>query len=181
MKTMTAQQLAKQLTDGSIDLIDVRTPAEFRSIHVRGARNVPYERFDAKSIAERHNPAQPLYVICHSGTRSDKACQDLVAAGISEVIHVEGGTAACEKAGIEVVRGRKFISLERQIRIAAGLLIVTGVGLAYFVHPGFVGLSAFVGAGLVFAGVTDTCAMGMILARMPWNQGQPINGSCAID
>ena len=74
------------------------------------------------------------------------------------------------ESGLPVVRGKKAISLERQVRIAAGLLVLLGAVLGWLVHPAFVGLSAFVGAGLVFAGVTDTCGMGMLLARMPWNQ-----------
>jgi rhodanese-related sulfurtransferase len=86
------------------------------------------------------------------------------------VVNVEGGTVACAAAGLPVVRGRKAVSLERQVRIAAGLLVVLGVALGWLVHPALVGLSAFVGAGLVFAGVTDTCGMGMLLARMPWNR-----------
>jgi hypothetical protein len=85
---------------------------------------------------------------------------------------VEGGTLACVEAGVPVVRGRKAISLERQVRIAAGSLVLLGAGLS-FVHPAFVGIAAFVGAGLVFAGVTDTCGMGMLIARMPWNQVTP--------
>ena len=77
---------------------------------------------------------------------------------------------AWDQAGLPVVRGRKAISLERQVRIAAGLLVVTGSALGYFVNPVWIGLAAFVGAGLAFAGITDTCGMGMLLARMPWNQ-----------
>ena len=87
----------------------------------------------------------------------------------SNVVNVEGGTLAWEKAGLPVVPGKKAISLERQVRIAAGLLVLLGTAFGWFVHPAFLGLSAFVGAGLVFAGVTDTCGMGMLLARMPWN------------
>ena len=77
-----------------------------------------------------------------------------------------------------MVRGRKAISLERQVRIAAGSLVVLGTALGAFVHPGFLALSAFVGAGLVFAGVTDTCGMGMMLARMPWNRAEPEAATC---
>jgi hypothetical protein len=86
------------------------------------------------------------------------------------VVNIEGGTLACVEAGLPVVRGKKAISLERQVRIAAGLLVVTGSALGYFVSPYWIGLAAFIGAGLAFAGITDTCAMGMMLARMPWNQ-----------
>jgi hypothetical protein len=80
-----------------------------------------------------------------------------------------------------VVRGKKAISLERQVRIAAGSLTFLGAALGAFVHPAFIGLSAFVGAGLIFAGVTDTCGMGMILARMPWNQCKQANDCCASE
>lgn len=92
---------------------------------------------------------------------------------------VEGGTLAWEGAGLPVVRGRRVISLERQVRIAAGALVVAGVLLGWLVHPAFLGLSAFVGAGLVFAGVTDTCGMGLLLARMPWNRIEKCGPSCS--
>ena len=91
---------------------------------------------------------------------------------------MEGGTLACVEAGLPVVRGRKAISLERQVRIAAGLLVLLGALLGWLVHPAFVGLSAFVGAGLVFAGVTDTCGMGLLLARMPWNRVKEPAATC---
>jgi rhodanese-related sulfurtransferase len=104
------------------------------------------------------------------------ACDKLLAAGFTNVVNIEGGTLACEQAGLPVVRGQKTISLERQVRIAAGSLVLIGVVLSLQVHPYWIGLSAFVGAGLVFAGITDTCGMGMILARMPWNQ---VKTSCA--
>jgi hypothetical protein len=77
-----------------------------------------------------------------------------------------------------VSRGKKAMSLERQVRILAGFLTFTGAALGFFVHPYFVGLSAFIGAGLMFAGITDTCGMGMMLAKMPWNQ--VASGSCSV-
>jgi len=84
------------------------------------------------------------------------------------------------ESGLPVVRGKKAISLERQVRIAAGFLVLLGALLGWLVHPAFIGLSAFIGAGLVFAGVTDTCGMGMLLARMPWNQLQETATTCAV-
>lgn len=155
-----------------IDLIDVRTPAEFQEIHVEFARNVSLDRLDSKAIqAERNGSAeQPLYVICRSGSRGKQACEKFLNAGLMNVVNVEGGTLAWEAAGLPVVRGKKVISLERQVRIAAGFLVLVGAILALTVHPYFAALSGFVGAGLMFAGITDTCGMGMLLARMPWNQ-----------
>jgi rhodanese-related sulfurtransferase len=110
-----------------------------------------------------------LYVICRSGSRGKQACEKFLAAGYTNIINVEGGTQAWDQSGLPVVRGKKAISLERQVRIAAGLLVLIGSVLGVF-YPYWIGLSAFVGAGLTFAGITDTCGMGMILARMPWNQ-----------
>jgi hypothetical protein len=92
---------------------------------------------------------------------------------------VQGGVQAWEAAGLPLNRGRKTLSLERQVRIIAGALVVVGAVLGYLVHPAWVGLSGFVGAGLVFAGITDTCGMAMVLARMPWNQRSGCrDGSC---
>lgn len=170
--TITPKQLADLVSAGTtIDLIDVRTPAEFREIHVDFARNVPLDQLEAARIVEgRGNAAQPLYLICHTGSRSQQGCAKLIAAGCTNVVNVEGGTQAWNRAGLPVVRGKKAVSLERQVRIAAGSLVLIGVGVGVLVTPYALGLAAFVGAGLVFAGITDSCCMGMILARMPWNQ-----------
>lgn len=157
-----------------IDLIDVRTPVEFREMHVEFARNVPLDRLDPTAIQTERtgSPSQPLYVICRSGSRGRHACERLLAAGMASVVNVEGGTLACEAAGLPVARGKKAISLERQVRIAAGALVLIGSALGFWVSPYFIGLAAFIGAGLMFAGITDTCGMGLLLARMPWNQVQ---------
>jgi rhodanese-related sulfurtransferase len=162
-------------------LIDVRTPVEFREVHVEFARNVPLDRLDPAATVQARtgSPDEPLYVICRSGGRGQKACEKLQAAGLTNVVNVEGGTTACVEAGLPVVRGRKAISLERQVRIAAGLLVLLGVLLGWLAHPVLFGLSAFVGAGLVFAGITDFCGMGMLLARMPWNQCRGENPTCS--
>lgn len=180
--TISPKQLYESMAAGqSVDVIDVRTPVEFREVHATCARNVPLDQLDAqKIVAERRDTQQPLYVICRSGGRGRQACEKLMAAGGVQVINVEGGTQAWETAGLPVVRGKKAMSLERQVRIAAGMLVLLGTGLGAFVHPYFLGVAAFVGAGLVFAGITDTCGMGMMLARMPWNQVKETPGTaCA--
>lgn len=156
--------------DRNLRLIDVRTPAEFEAAHVPFAQNWPLESLDPRAVATALGGEESVYVICQKGGRGEKACVQLQAAGLREVINVAGGTSAWEQAGLGVVRGKHAISLERQVRIAAGLLVLAGAALGYFVHPYWIGLSAFVGAGLTFAGITDTCGMGMLLARMPWNQ-----------
>ncbi|MBC8355254.1 MAG: rhodanese-like domain-containing protein [Planctomycetes bacterium] len=172
-RTITPKHLYDLIQRGeSVELVDVRTPVEFREVHAEFARNIPLDAFDPQTVMSDRNGSSPnpLYVICRSGGRAAKACEKLVASGHENVVNVEGGTLAWEEAGLPVKRGKKAVSLERQVRIAAGFLILTGVVLGFAVHPGFFGLSGFVGAGLMFAGITDTCAMGMLISKMPWNQ-----------
>ena len=171
LATISPRQLSDLVRSGTaVELIDVRTPVEFREVHVGFAHNLPLDQLDASQAnASRRDPAQPLYVICRSGSRGRQACEKLIAAGVTNVVNVEGGTMAWDQAGLPVVRGQKAISLERQVRIAAGLMVFAGSLLA-ITNPWWLIVPAFIGAGLTFAGVTDTCGMGMLLARMPWNQ-----------
>jgi rhodanese-related sulfurtransferase len=181
--TISPARLADLRRKGEkVTLIDVRTPAEFGEVHVDFAHNIPLDRLDAQAVTSLAGDG-PVYFVCKSGTRSQKACEKLIAAGLPSVVSVEGGTAACEAAGVPVVRGRKVMSLERQVRIAAGTLVAIGAALAGFGPESPVnwqaigaGLAGFVGCGLVFAGITDTCGMAMLIARMPWNQAS--GGAC---
>lgn len=173
IKTIPAVELLRGRNRGDPTyLIDVRTPAEFRALHAQGARSIPLDRLDPRAVmdAQNRNADEPLYLICQTGTRARKACETFAVAGFDDVVVVEGGTVAWVAAGGPVVRGKRAISLERQVRIAAGLMVLLSAALALTVNLWFVLLAGFVGAGLVFAGVTDTCGMGMVLARMPWNR-----------
>lgn len=152
-------------------LLDVRTPGEHRSVHATGARNVPLDTLDADQCrALCAKEGGTLYLLCKSGQRARMAADRFAAAGFNQVVVVDGGTDAWERAGLPVVRGQGVMDLERQVRIAAGSLVVLGVLGSFFLHPALIYLSLFVGCGLVFAGVTNTCAMGMLLAKMPWNR-----------
>ncbi len=154
-----------------VELIDVRTPAEYGSAHVPYARSAPLDGLDPKSVmASRTKPGEPLYVICRSGGRSAKACAAFVAAGFPEVVNVEGGTLAWEQAGFPVDRGKYVLPLDRQVRIVIGVFVVLGVALGALVHPVLYGLSALCGLGLIFAGITDFCPMARTIAKMPWNK-----------
>lgn len=172
VETVSPNQVAELADRGHVDLIDVRTPAEFREVHAKPARNVPLDTLDPEAVMSARNGSaeKPLYMICKSGSRGRQACQKFLAAGYDNCVNVEGGTQAWDEADLPVVRGKKTVSLERQVRIAAGFLALLGAVLAVTVHPWFIGLSGFVGAGLMFAGITDTCAMGMAIAKMPWNR-----------
>ena len=187
--TISPQAIEDFLRAGRpFELIDVRTPAEFGELHLACARNQPLERLDPDQImaARTGDPDEPLYVICRSGKRGEQACQKFLAAGFENIVNIEGGTLACAEAGLPVVRGKKAVSLERQVRIVAGLLALAGAVLAAILHPYWIGLSGFIGAGLIFAGVTDTCPMAMLIAKMPWNQAPagpsgPASAACTTD
>ena len=151
-------------------LLDVRTPGEFDAEHIGGAYNVPLDTLGEHGPEIRAGVAEPVVLVCRSGQRARKAEEALRAAGMTNLHVLDGGMAAWTAAGQPVRRGTPRMSLERQVRIAAGALAATGGFLALFVHPLFAAIPAFVGSGLVFAGVTDTCAMGMLLARLPYNR-----------
>ena len=174
MKTISPIELQQILTmQPEVPLLDVRTPVEYEEVHVALACNIPLSELNPAQLAEAGTIAkdQPVYLLCRSGQRATRAADQLAAAGFLQPIVVTGGTLAWIESNLPVVRGaRKVISLERQVRIAAGSLVLTGVVLGWLVHWGFFGLSAFVGGGLVCAGITDFCGMGLLLARMPWNK-----------
>lgn len=160
-------------------LLDVRTPAEFEEAHIEGAVLFPLTGLDAERVRELAARREACVVICRSGNRARQAAEKLVAAGMEDVRVLAGGVQAWEAAGLPLRRGKKTMSLERQVRIAAGFLVFCGAVLGYFVNPAWIALSAFVGAGLVFAGITDTCGMGMVIARMPWNTRGGSCGRCS--
>ena len=169
MKTISPVELLKILaTHPDVALFDVRTPVEYAEVHVPQARSVPLD--ELKPGALHLQKDQPVYLLCRSGQRATKAAEKFAKEGFSQPIVVEGGTLAWIAANLPVERSTvKVVSLERQVRIAAGALVFTGVLLARFVNFDFIWLSGFVGAGLVFAGITDFCGMGLLIAKMPWN------------
>ena len=171
--TVDAPTLAERLGDTrSINptLIDVRTPVEFEAGHIPGAVNVPLDELrrqlgDLREVLHDHD----VVLVCRSGQRAGQAQEALQAAGLPSPTVLTGGIVDWEKTGGPVNRGRQAWELERQVRLAAGSLVVAGI-LGSTVAPKAKWLSGFVGGGLVFAAVSNTCAMGMALAKMPWNR-----------
>lgn len=151
-------------------LIDVRQYPEFAAGHLRGARLLPLDELPKR--LHEIDQDRPVVLMCRSGKRSAQARSILAGAGFAQVSELEGGVQAWQQAGLPLEAAERAPwSLERQVRVVAGSLVLLGVILGFNVHPGFFGLSAFVGAGLVFAGLTDWCGMGLLLAKMPWNRG----------
>jgi rhodanese-related sulfurtransferase len=175
IKRATVNEINELLTtDGNeCQVIDVREFSEFDSERIANAQLMPLSNFERHEAEIDHS--KPVYLMCRSGNRARQAAERLANKGFTDVHVIEGGMLAWTEAGLPVEKGEsKVWSLERQVRFAAGLLVLIGGILALAVHPYFVALSIFVGAGLVFAAVTDTCGMAMMLARMPWNQQKAV-------
>ena len=176
--TISPAELHALAASGPLDLIDVRTPAEFAGGQAQGARNLPLDRLAADALGRTGGP---LYVICQSGTRSRKACAQLVSAGVTDVVDVLGGTTAWKAAGLPMVgSGVRVFSVERQVRCIIGGGVLVGAVLALTVHPYYAGISAFFGAGLFLAGLTDFCGLALLVAVLPWNRSGPVGGACCI-
>ena len=156
----------------SIDVVEVRSPGEFNSEHIPGSRNVPLDRLSMETLfADRPDTAADgVYLVCKSGARAENARVKLEAEGYPDARKVLGGLTAWDAAGLPVRRGDGPIALERQVRIAAGSSVLLGLILGLTVTQGFFWLTAFIGAGLVYSGLSNACGMGMLLARMPWNR-----------
>lgn len=176
MSHITLSDLKPRLEAGSGNvLLDVRTPAEFEEVHAEGAILLPLDQLSKASFERVVGASLPqggeFLILCRSGARAERARLLLEAEGIADGVVVEGGTLAWIDAALPVVRGtRRVLPLERQVRIAAGSLVLVGSFVGFLVHPAGFGLCAFVGAGLVFAGLTDWCGMGLLLAKAPWNR-----------
>lgn len=175
--TLTASQFGALHAAGQARyLLDVRSPAEYRGGHVAGARNVPLDTLAPERLAEQLRAeglgdGDVLFLLCQTGDRARRAAAHLQGL-LPQLTVIEGGTEACLACNLPLERsqGRQIISLQRQVQIGAGSLILLGIALGSWVAPAWYGVSAFVGAGLVFAGLSGTCGLALLLARMPWNR-----------
>ena len=174
---ISARQFQQQYDQAveKLHIIDLRSHAEVEHEYLEGCSHFPVQTLDTDALhilldQRGHQPDQPIYLLCANGPRATLAADKLKHKSTSELVIISGGLNALKALGVNLTIGAsQVISLERQVRITAGSLVVLGVLLGLLVSPWFYGLSGFVGAGLVFAGITDTCGMGMMLARMPWN------------
>ena len=172
--SISPAQLCLMLAAGSpLELLDVRTPPEFTNAHVPGARLIPLDELKVSEFLKHHEPGRRVYVLCQAGGRAKKAIEQFESSGCFDCVLVEGGTQAWIDAGLPVERAKsKVIPLMRQVQIVVGTLSVIGAALALLVSSWFALLPLFIGGGLLFAGITGTCGMALLLARMPWNRGQ---------
>lgn len=161
--------------DSHVTLLDVRSPAEYRSGHIPGARMAPLDELGRSNLADLANDAglradNPIYLTCQAGVRAEQAAQVLREAGLTHLALVKGGTEAWQKAGLPVKSCGAALSLERQVQIAVGSLLILKVFFGFTVHELFFIAGAVIGTGLITAGLTRWCGMARLIARMPWNR-----------
>ena len=172
-----AERLEELLGErAEVRLLDVRMPGEYETMHIRGSYNVPLDIL-GEHAREIQAVDDPVVLVCQSGSRARKAREALEGAKMPNLHVLEGGVNGWVSSNKPVKRGTERISMERQVRIAAGGMAALGGLLALTVNRRFGALPAFVGSGLVFAGVTDTCGMAALLAKLPYNQA----ASCDVD
>ncbi len=176
-KTLTGSQFSELLTTNpDVRVLDVRTGAEFESVHIPGSYNVPLDTL-SEHATQLANTAADIVLVCQSGARATQAHTNLAAVGDGNLYVLDGGMSAWEAGGHDVKRGDTTRwAMERQVRFTAGLLVLAGV-VASVVVPGAKWIAAGVASGLVYSAATNTCAMGTILAKLPYNK----TDNCNID
>ncbi|TCZ52777.1 rhodanese family protein [Roseicella aquatilis] len=179
LKSITPEDAARLLREGGATLVDVREPDEHARERIPEAQNLPLSKLEEAELAL--HGGRPVLFHCRSGARTQGNAARLAAkAGLAEAYVVEGGLEAWKRAGLPVAEDRRQpLELMRQVQIAAGSLVLLGMVLGTAVAPAFYALSAFVGAGLVFAGVTGTCGMARLLRLMPWNRAAAARSAAA--
>jgi rhodanese-related sulfurtransferase len=168
---LTAQELEEWRQAGRLlRLLDVRTPAEFEAAHISGAYNVPLDTLGEHGHEIARHVEEPVVLVCRSGSRARQAEMALRGSGMDNVHVLDGGVQGWEAQGYALRRGRPRWSLERQVRLTAGLMVLAGALGGALVWAPLFALSGLVGAGLSVSALTDTCTMGLLLARLPYNR-----------
>ncbi|MBU2221246.1 MAG: MBL fold metallo-hydrolase [Candidatus Omnitrophica bacterium] len=169
--------------DPQVKLLDVRSPLEFAQVHIKDAISVPIDMLAAK-INDLAQSKQRYIVFCRTGNRSPMAADMLMQSGIHGVKVMQGGMTRWQKDGLPVIKGEGGISLERQVRLIAGSVVLLGILLSWFVHWALIFIPIFISCGLIYSGISDNCLMGMLLMKLPYNKKlyktKLGGGTCAI-
>ncbi|AWZ23951.1 sulfurtransferase [Rhodococcus pyridinivorans] len=169
--TVDPNSLHESIDSGkNVRIIDVRTPGEFESVHIPGAYNVPLDLLREHRDEFCAHFDENVVLVCRSGQRAGQAEETLRDAGLFNLHILEGGMLGWEAAGLPVNRGAERWDLERQVRLVAGSLVLSSV-LGSIAVPKLKWLAAGIGGGLTFAALSNTCAMGMLLSKLPYNRG----------
>lgn len=168
---LSPQEVQGRLAAGGAVLVDIREPDEFARAHIPSALSQPLSALERAHLTL--DPGTDVIFTCRTGMRTAGACDRLAARVEGDAYVLDGGLDAWAKAGLPIEQNRRApLEINRQVQMTAGLLILAGVILGFTIAPAWFGLSAFVGAGLTFAGLTGTCAMARLLMLAPWNRVQ---------
>ena len=177
-RRLSVQTLQERLSsEDAPRVLDVRTPAEFETAHIPGSYNVPLDNLREHRAELRAHLDEDVVLVCRTGGRAEQAEKALAEVGLPGLRVLEGGMVAWESNGAPVNRGKQTWELERQVRLVAGSIVLSSV-LGSIVVPELKWVAGGVGAGLMFAALSNTCAMGMLLGKMPWNRR---GESCDMD
>ncbi len=167
-KNISPVELQQWLQDGKAELVDVREPAEFAGQRIQGATLSPLGSITADSLP---NTDKAIVIYCQKGARGNTACAKVTDAGAENIYNLEGGITAWQAAGLPVEQGlSKVLPLDRQVQITIGTFVLGGSLASLFLAPAYAWVPAFFGAGLLFAGLSGTCGLALLIAKMPWNQ-----------
>ena len=178
--TIDSRDLNERLSSAAPPrVLDVRSPGEFETAHIAGAYNVPLDLLrEHRDEIVRHLD-QEVVLVCRSGQRATWAEETLRAAGLDNVHILSGGITAWDAEGFAVNRGPQRWDLERQVRLVAGSVVVTSI-LGSIAAPKLKWVAAAIGGGLTFAALTNTCAMGMALSKLPYNRGATCDAQSVV-
>lgn len=172
----------EQWLDQGVDVrvLDVRSPAEFDGVHIPGAYNVPLDTLGEHAEDIQRHVDEPVVLVCRSGMRASQAEQRLAGAGMGNVKVLEGGMMAWERINGNVRRGQARWDIERQVRLVAGSIVLSAIVVSVWV-PAARFVAGFIGAGLTFAALSNTCAMGMLLSKLPYNRANTCDVNAVVD
>ncbi len=173
MKCLTDHEIKEWCKDGKLPnnvvVVDIREPGEYRREHISGSKNIPRAELGKSDLSAEQDKIAIFH--CASGNRTRQCQEAILACGFKETYCLPEGIAQWKRCQLPVIYDRSApIEIMRQVQITAGSLVVIGILLSTFIHPYFILLSAFIGAGLIFSGVSGTCGMGKMLSYMPWNR-----------
>lgn len=173
LSSITPQEAAGRLRDGSLTLIDIREADEYAREHIPGAISMPLSALEKGhiNVAAASGAQGDIVFHCKSGMRTSANCARLSAHVSGPAFMLEGGLDAWKRAGLAVKqKAGAPIELMRQVQIVIGVFILSGIALTLAVHPYFIAIPTLMGAGLVFAGVSGWCGMAKLIALAPWNR-----------
>ena len=167
---ITASALSKLIEEGKVILIDVREPIEYHTGHIESALNLPLSTLKTQQLDTLNDKKKKFVIYCKSGHRSTKACEKLIKNTSYDLWNLDGGISSWTNNSLPISRHSKRLSLDRQVHIALGTMILLGLCLEYYVSGKWIGLPIIIGLGLLNSGITGWCGLGKLIAKMPWNK-----------